>query len=204
MEYTLLLKGIIIGFALALPIGPIGILCIRKTIAHGHLPGMIIGLGAATADAIYGCVAAFGLTVISDLVVTQQIWLRLIGGAFLVYLGVKTFLAHPIEETPSTNGRGLLGTYVSTFLLTLTNPLTIFAFLGVFAALGLRDGNLSYEAAATLVLGVFLGSNLWFFILSYGVTLFRRRINSAGLGWVNRISGLLIILFGIIAIVSFR
>jgi len=204
LEYTLLLKGIIIGFALALPIGPIGILCIRKTIAHGHLPGMIVGFGAATADAIYGCVAAFGLTVISDLLVTQQMWLRLVGGAFLLYLGIKTFLARPFEEISSSNGRGLLGSYVSTFLLTLTNPLTIFAFLGVFAALGVRNGDLDYGSAATLVLGVFLGSSAWFFILSYGVTLFRKKINSTGLGWVNRISGFLIICFGIIAIVSFR
>lgn len=204
MEYVLLLKGIIIGFALALPIGPVGILCIRKTITRGHLPGMIIGFGAATADAMYGCVAALGLTFISDLLVTQQMWLRLIGGAFLLYLGIKTFLTHPVEEMPQANGRGLLGTYVSTLLLTLTNPLTIFAFLGVFAALGLRNGNLGYGSAATLVSGVFLGSALWFFTLSYGVTLFRKKINSTGLGWINRISGLLIILFGIIAIVSFR
>jgi threonine/homoserine/homoserine lactone efflux protein len=131
-------------------------------------------------------------------------WLRLIGGAFLLYLGIKTFLTHPVEEMPQANGRGLLGTYVSTLLLTLTNPLTIFAFLGVFAALGLRNGNLGYGSAATLVSGVFLGSALWFFTLSYGVTLFRKKINSTGLGWINRISGLLIILFGIIAIVSFR
>lgn len=204
MEYVLLLKGIIIGFALALPIGPVGILCIRKTITRGHLPGMIIGFGAATADAMYGCVAALGLTFISDLLVTQHMWLRLIGGAFLLYLGIKTFLTHPVEEMPQANGRGLLGTYVSTLLLTLTNPLTIFAFLGVFAALGLRNGNLGYGSAATLVSGVFLGSALWFFTLSYGVTLFRKKINSTGLGWINRISGLLIILFGIIAIVSFR
>lgn len=204
MEYVLLLKGIIIGFALALPIGPVGILCIRKTITRGHLPGMIIGFGAATADAMYGCVAALGLTFISDLLVTQHMWLRLIGGAFLLYLGIKTFLTHPVEEMPQANGRGLLGTYVSTLLLTLTNPITIFAFLGVFAALGLRNGNLGYGSAATLVSGVFLGSALWFFTLSYGVTLFRKKINSTGLGWINRISGLLIILFGIIAIVSFR
>jgi len=204
VEYVLLLKGIIIGFALALPIGPVGILCIRKTITRGHLPGMIIGFGAATADAMYGCVAALGLTFISDLLVTQHMWLRLIGGAFLLYLGIKTFLTHPVEEMPQANGRGLLGTYVSTLLLTLANPITIFAFLGVFAALGLRNGNLGYGSAATLVSGVFLGSALWFFTLSYGVTLFRKKINSTGLGWINRISGLLIILFGIIAIVSFR
>ena len=203
MEYTLLLKGIVIGFALALPIGPIGILCIRKTATEGHLSGMIVGFGAATADAVYGFIAAFGLTVISDALVTRQMWFRLIGGAFLCYLGVKTFLAKPAENAQGTNGKGFLGSYVSTFFLTLTNPLSIIAFLGVFAGFGLRNTDLSLGSAATLIAGVFLGSSLWFFLLSYGITLFRDKINATGLGLVNRISGLLIILFGIIAIASF-
>ncbi len=203
MEYTLLLKGIIIGFALALPIGPIGILCIRKTATEGHLSGMVIGFGAATADAVYGFVAAFGLTVISEALVTRQMWLRLIGGAFLCYLGVKTLLAKPVESSKGANGKGRLGSYVSTFLLTLTNPLSIIAFLGVFAGFGLRNTDLSLGSAATLICGVFLGSSLWFFLLSYGITLFRNKINAAGIGWVNRISGILIIVFGLVAIASF-
>jgi threonine/homoserine/homoserine lactone efflux protein len=203
VEYILLLKGIIIGFALALPIGPIGILCIRKTAAEGHLSGMIIGLGAATADAVYGFVAAFGLTVISDALVTRQGWLRLIGGAFLCYLGVKTLLAKPVDNSGGTNGKGHVGSYVSTFLLTLTNPLSIIAFLGVFAGFGLRNTDLSLGSASTLISGVFLGSLLWFFLLSYGITLFREKINATGLGWVNRISGALIIMFGLIAVASF-
>ncbi len=203
MEYTLLLKGIVIGFALALPIGPIGILCIRKTATEGHLSGMVIGFGAATADAVYGFIAAFGLTVVSDALVTRQAWFRLIGGAFLCYLGVKTYLAKPPENSKSANGKGHLGSYISTFLLTLTNPLSIIAFIGVFAGFGLRNTDLSLGSAATLISGVFLGSSLWFFLLSYSVTLFQERINATGLGWVNRISGLLIILFGIIAIISF-
>lgn len=203
MEYTLILKGIIIGFALALPIGPIGILCIRKTATEGHLSGMVVGFGAATADAVYGFIAAFGLTVISDALVTRQGWFRLIGGAFLCYLGVKTLLAKPPENTKILNGKGFLASYVSTFFLTLTNPLSIIAFLGVFAGFGLRDTDLSLGSAATLVGGVFLGSSLWFFLLSYSITLFRERINATGLGWVNRISGGLIIMFGLIAISSF-
>ena len=97
MEYTLLLKGILIGFALALPIGPIGILCIRKTAAEGHLSGMVVGFGAAAADGLYGFVAAFGLTIISDTLLSQQIWIRLIGGGFLCYLGFKTYFAKPPE-----------------------------------------------------------------------------------------------------------
>lgn len=203
MEYTLLLKGIIIGFALALPIGPIGILCIRKTATEGHLSGMVIGFGAATADAVYGFIAAFGLTVISDALVTRQGWLRLIGGAFLCYLGIKTLMAKPAESSQGSNGKGRLASYVSTFLLTLTNPLSIIAFLGVFAGFGLRNTDLSLGSATTLIGGVFLGSSLWFFLLSYGITLFRQKINATGLGWVNRISGILIIIFGVIAMASF-
>lgn len=203
MEYTLLLKGIVIGFALALPIGPIGILCIRKTATEGHLSGMIVGFGAATADALYGFIAAFGLTVISDALLTRQGWIRLIGGAFLCYLGIKTLLAKPSNNSQQVNGKGFLGSYVSTFLLTLTNPLSIIAFLGVFAGFGLRNGDLSIGSAATLIAGVFMGSALWFFLLSYGITLFRDRINATGLGWVNRISGSLIIVFGLVAIASF-
>jgi threonine/homoserine/homoserine lactone efflux protein len=203
VEYELFLKGIVIGFALALPIGPIGILCIRKTAAEGHLSGMVVGFGAATADAVYGFIAAFGLTVISDALVTRQMWFRLIGGAFLCYLGVKTLLAKPPENPKAANGKGLLGSYVSTFFLTLTNPLSIIAFLGVFAGFGLRGIDLSLGSAATLIAGVFVGSSSWFFLLSYSITLFRDRINATGLGWVNRISGLLIIMFGLIAIASF-
>ena len=203
MEYTLLLKGIVIGFALALPIGPIGILCIRKTATEGHFSGMVVGFGAAMADALYGFVAAFGLTIISDTLLSQQLWIRLIGGAFLCYLGVKTFIAKPPETVQPANGRGYVGSFLSTFLLTLTNPLTIIAFLGVFAGFGLRNSELSVGSASTLIAGVFLGSSLWFFLLSYSVTLFRNKINSTGLGWVNRISGLLIIVFGIVAVASF-
>jgi threonine/homoserine/homoserine lactone efflux protein len=200
---ALILKGVVIGFALALPIGPIGVLCIRKTFAEGHLPGMVVGFGAATADALYGFIAAFGLTVISDALVTQQMWLRLVGGAFLCYLGVKTYRAQPPNGSGSTNGKGLVASYVSTFLLTLTNPLSIIAFLGVFAGFGLRNSELSVGSAAALIAGVFLGSSAWFFLLSYGVTLFREKINAEGLGLINKISGILIVVFGVVAILIF-
>ncbi|HAL55697.1 MAG TPA: lysine transporter LysE [Bacteroidetes bacterium] len=203
MEHNFLLEGIVIGFSLALPVGPIGILCIRKTLAEGHVPGFIIGLGAASADAIYGCIAAFGLSVVSNLLLSQQIWFRLIGGVFLCYLGIKTFIARPANQSVPINGRGLLASYVSTFLLTLTNPISILAFIGIFAALGLGNG-LDLSSAWTLVLGVFLGSVLWFLTLSTSVTLFRDKISHVGLGWVNRISGILIIAFGVLAILSFR
>jgi threonine/homoserine/homoserine lactone efflux protein len=195
------LKGIIIGFAMAVPIGPIGIMCIRKTLTEGRLRGLIIGLGAATADLLYGCVAAFGLTVISNTLNSQRIWIRLAGGALLLFLGIRTFRAQPSDPKVPLNNSGMLRSYLTTVFLTLTNPVTIFAFIAVFASLGLGNG-LNYFSASALVSGVFIGSALWFLLLSSGVTLFRKKLNKSGLHWVNRIAGALIIITGIIAIVS--
>jgi len=199
MELMLFLKGIIIGFAMAVPIGPIGIICIRKTLTEGRVRGLIIGLGAATADLLYGSVAAFGLTVISDTLLSHRIWIRLVGGALLLFLGIRTFLARPKDPKFQIQNSGRLRSYFTTVFLTLTNPLTIFAFLAVFAALGLGNG-LSFFAASVLVAGVFAGSFLWFLSLSSGATLFRNKLDVIGLGWVNKIAGILIIISGIIAI----
>lgn len=201
MELTFFLKGLVIGFAMAVPIGPIGIMCIRKTLTEGRLRGMVIGLGAATADLLYGSVAAFGLTVISSTLISQRIWIRLIGGALLLFLGVRTFRALPRNSKIPINGSGVLRSYLTTVFLTLTNPLTIFAFIAVFAAFGLGNG-LSYFSASTLVIGVFIGSCLWFLSLSSGATLFRKKLDVIGLRWVNKIAGILIIISGVIAIAS--
>jgi threonine/homoserine/homoserine lactone efflux protein len=201
MDLTFFLKGIAIGFIMAIPIGPIGIMCIRKTLTEGRLSGLIIGLGAATADLFYGCVAAFGLTVISDTLTDQRIWIRIAGGALLFFLGVKTFRAHPKDPKLKTTGSGRLRSYLTVVFLTLTNPLTIFAFIAVFAAFGLGDG-LSFFSAAILVAGVFIGSCLWFLLLSSGTILFRKKLDLVGLKWVNKIAGILIIISGLIVIGS--
>jgi len=201
MAITDFLKGIFVGFAMAIPIGPIGIMCIRKTLTEGRLRGLIIGLGAATADLVYGCVAAFGITMISNTLVSQRIWIRLVGGALLLFLGVRTFRAQPTDPKFKIHSSGMLGSYLYTVFLTLTNPLTIFAFIAVFAALGLGNGLNSFSASA-LVAGVFIGSSLWFLLLSSGVTFFRKKLDLIGLRWVNRIAGVLIIISGIIAILS--
>jgi len=201
LDLVVFLKGIFIGFAMAIPIGPIGIMCIRKTLTEGRLRGLIIGFGAATADLLYGCVAAFGLTVISNTLFNQRIWIRLIGGTLLIFLGIRTFRTHPIDPKIAINNSGILRSYLTTVFLTLTNPLTIFAFIAVFVALGL--GHMTgYFSASTLVGGVFIGSSLWFLFLSSGVILFRKKLDIVGLRWVNRIAGILIIVSGIIAIVS--
>ena len=201
MELTFFLKAIAIGFIMAIPIGPIGIMCIRKTLTEGRLSGLIIGLGAATADMFYASVAAFGLTFISDTLSDQRIWIRIVGGALLLFLGIKTFRAQPKDPKIKISGRGRLRSYFTTVFLTLTNPLTIFAFLAVFAALGL-DSELKYFSASVLVAGVFIGSALWFLLLGSAAIFFRKKLDLVGLKWVNKIAGILIILSGFIVIGS--
>ncbi len=204
MDLGFFLRGLIIGFSIAAPVGPIGVLCIRRTLAEGSTSGLISGLGAASADALYGAVAGFGLTFISNILISQQIWLRLIGGVFLCYLGLKTFLTSPSTKATSSNGSGLVGAYISTFFLTLTNPITILSFAAIFAGLGVGSASRNYFSAGILVLGVFMGSALWWLILSRGVALLGEKFNLQRLKWVNRISGLIIFAFGLLALLSLR
>lgn len=204
MDIGFFFRGLIIGFSIAAPVGPIGILCIRRTLAEGSVSGLISGLGAATADAIYGFIAGFGLTFISSLLISQQIWLRLLGGGFLCYLGMKTFLTGPHKQSSSLKGRGLLSAYISTFFLTLTNPMTILSFMAIFAGLGVGSVGKGYIPAGLLVAGVFLGSALWWLLLSNGVGLLGKKFNLAGLRWTNRISGIIITAFGVWALLSLK
>jgi threonine/homoserine/homoserine lactone efflux protein len=199
----LLLRGMIIGFSIAAPVGPIGVLCIRRTLAQGRAAGFVSGLGAASADAIYGSIAGFGLTLVSGFLVAQQTWIRILGGLFLCYLGARAFLVEPDEQAPSPPSRGLAGAYASTLLLTLSNPMTILAFAAVFAGLGLAEaGGDDASAAAALVLGVFCGSALWWLALSGVASLFRERLDARALRWVNRISGMVVAGFGLAAMAS--
>jgi len=204
MSLSFLLKGLALGFSIAAPVGPIGVLCIRRSLAEGRQVGLATGLGAATADALYGAVAAFGLTAISSFLVGQKWGLGLIGGLFLCYLGVRTFLSRPAENSATVPSSDLLAAYSSTLLLTLTNPMTILSFVAVFAAFGLaRSPN--YVTATLLVAGVFAGSALWWLLLSSGVALFRSRMNPGWMQTVNRLSGGVIFAFGIYCLAtSFR
>lgn len=204
LDISFLLRGLIIGFSIAAPVGPIGVLCMRRSLAEGRASGLVSGLGAATADAVYGAIAGFGLTFISSILVSQQIWLRLVGGLFLCYLGLKTFLAKPAEQAASAKGKGLLGAYASTFVLTLTNPMTILSFVAIFAGLGVASARGNYVSAGVLVVGVFIGSALWWLLLSLGVSAFRTKFSLQGLRWMNRISGVVIMGFGLLALLGLR
>jgi threonine/homoserine/homoserine lactone efflux protein len=196
----LFLEGIGIGFAIAAPVGPVGVLCIRRTLAEGRTSGFVSGLGAATADTVYGSVAALGLTFVTNLLMGGESWLRLTGGAFLIFLGVRTFLTRPAERAAPAARSGLPGAYASTFFLTLTNPTTILSFAAIFAGLGAGDASGEVFSAMLLVPGVFLGSAMWWFVLSGTVGLFRAKLSVRGLRWVNRVSGAVIAAFGVLAL----
>lgn len=202
MELAFFIKGLIIGLSIAAPVGPIGVLCIRRTLAEGRLSGFFSGMGAATADATYGMIAGFGLTSISSFLIGQQTWLRLIGGLFLCYLGIKTFKTKPSDETISSNKHGLIGNYFSTFLLTITNPMTIISFAAVFAGLGIGTIQTNYFSSLVLVIGVFFGSGLWWLTLSTIVDVLGKRFNTQGLIWINKVSGIIVLIFGLIALAS--
>lgn len=199
-----LLKGLVIGLSIAAPVGPIGLLCIRRTLAGGPAHGFASGLGAATADAVYGAIAGFGVALVTDALIGGQVALKLFGGLMLLYLGWTTLRARPAERPAEAKGAaGLAGAYASTFLLTLANPATILSFAAVFGGLGVASGaSDSTTVAAVLVAGVFVGSALWWLALSASVGAFRRRVTPAAMLWINRASGAVLGGFGVAALAS--
>lgn len=201
-EIEVFLKGLIVGLSIAVPVGPIGILCIRRTLAQGRIIGLLSGLGAATADALYGGIAGFGLTFLSNFLIGQKIWFHLIGGGLLCILGIKTFLSMPAESGTSVEGSSFWNAYLSTFFLTLTNPMTLLFFVAVFAGLGIGSEIHHYVIAGILVSGVFIGSAMWWLVLVGFTGILQALFSFRRLQWLNRISGLIIIGFGLYAFLS--
>jgi len=202
MELPIIIQGIIIGVALAAPIGPISIISIRKSLTDRFLASIAVALGAATADAIFGLIAAFGVTTISSFLIHYQKFIRAIGGIFLAYLGAQTLQTTRIHATPTNKKQSLLTTYLSITVLTLTNPITILAFGALFTVFGLDELMTSTPAALQLVVGVFCGSAAWFIFLSAFIHFFKSRWKPGTLGLINRISGILLIIFGLLAVIS--
>jgi threonine/homoserine/homoserine lactone efflux protein len=194
MTGELFAKGLAFGFVLAATVGPMWVLCLRRTLARGVLIGFASGMGIAVADGVYGAIAAFGLTAISGFLLAHSFWIGLAGAAFLLYLGAKTLAAKPSEARVEANDQGLAGAFLSTLGLTLTNPPTILAFAAIFAGLGLAS-NSSYGSAGFIVLGVFLGSAAWWVILAAGAGRLRERIGPRQLRAVNVVAGLMILGF---------
>ncbi len=197
MLLVFFLKGIVVGIVIAVPVGPVGVMCVRRTVFAGKLAGFVSGLGAATADAVFGIIAGFGLTVVSDWLLGYQQWLRIAGACLLLALGGHSLLARQRSKFGSApNPESLSWYYASTFALTLTNPITILAFLAIFAAVGLTGAEATLGRAAILVLGVWVGSLLWWLALSFGVGYFFRSFEPRHLTWINRGSGAILFLSG--------
>jgi threonine/homoserine/homoserine lactone efflux protein len=194
--WVLFLKGMGLGISIAAPVGPIGVLCIQRTLKKGFSSGVFSGLGAATADLLYGALAGFGALWLGNHLIQLQTPLRLVGGVVLILLGVRAFFQK--EQAAAASGsRGLVGDYLSTFLLTLTNPITIFSFAAVYGGLGLSAGETSAWQMALLVLGVFIGSVTWWLILSSVVSSLRGRLKPLFYTIINKTAGLVLIGFGI-------
>jgi threonine/homoserine/homoserine lactone efflux protein len=198
VDLSLFGRGLVLGFAIAASVGPISLLTIRRTLAHGRIYGLASGMGVALADGTYGAIAAFGLTAISSVLVSGRVVLGLVGGAFLVLLGWRTMISRPSEAASVADRPGLVGAFLSIFGLTMTNPMTILSFAALFAGFGVV-GTGGAEAAL-VVAGVFCGSASWWLLLTSVVSALRSRVTLRWLTWVNRASGVVVVGFGVAVI----
>ncbi|MGD9741796.1 MAG: LysE family translocator [Dongiaceae bacterium] len=200
MTIDLWLRGFVIGLAIAAPVGPIGVLCMRRTLNIGRLAGFVTGLGAAVADGVYGAIGAFG-TALAALLVDRQEWIATVGGIVLLWLGIAGMRRPPaeVDAAPSRGAVDLAGYFGSTFLLTLANPATILSFAAIFASVGLGSTP-DAGSALQLVAGVLLGSAAWWLFLSLAVGAVRHRLRATATAWINRISGLVLVGFGLWAL----
>ena len=188
-EAALFAQSLLIGLSIAAPVGPIGLLVIQRTLQRGARVGLATGLGAAVADALYGAVGAFGVSWVIDALVGARVPLALGGGAFLLWLAWRTWRAAPATQAAQAGGGGLVASFAGTFVLTLSNPATIFSFIAVFGTLGAR---LAGGSPWTMIAGVLAGSALWWLLLSTGVARLRSRFDARAQAWVNRGSALLL------------
>lgn len=193
-EVPVFLRGMAIGFVMAAPVGPVGLLCIRRALADGRVAAVAAGLGAAAADTLYGAVAAFGLSFVSGFLVTQQSALKLFGGAFLLLMGWRSLMAEPTLVPAARQGPGLIKDFLTTLLITLTNPGTMFGAMGVFAAMGAAEMS---DHSALLVAGMFAGSATWWLLLSAAAGAVRSCFTPLWLKRLNQGSGMTILLFGV-------
>lgn len=201
LDLPIPIRGLIFGFTIAAAVGPITLLVIRRTIEHGGLYGFASGLGVATADASYGAIAAFGLTALTSVLMSGRTLLGLVGGAIIVVLGLRIVLSRPTGPAADIERPGLVGAFASIYALTMTNPLTIILYAGVFAGIGLSAGA-SFLDAAALTLGVWLGSTLWWVVLCSFLAWLRGRVSMRAMLWVNRLSGAALVVLGVLAVIG--
>lgn len=200
-DLPLPLRSLIIGFTIAMAVGPITLLVVRRTIEHGGVYGLVSGFGVAAADATYGAVAAFGLTALTSLLVSAHTLLGIVGGAVIIVIGLRTMATRPSGPAIDAARPGLLAAFASIYALTMTNPLTIVLYAGIFAAIGLGAGG-GFLDAAIATSAVLLGSGLWWVVLCSVVAWVRGRVSARVLVWVNRVSGAALVVFGAVAAIA--
>lgn len=202
MTLLLFIKGIAIGLGVAIPIGPVGILCIDRTLTHGKASGIATGIGAAIADGVYGAIAAFSVTFVTNHLIPYQHWIRAGGSIILIYLGIKIFREIPKRKHPHIRKKDLITDCISTVFLTFTNPMTVISFLTIFAAMGLRNLSRDTISGSALVAGITAGSILWWLIIVFVANKFEKKMTLTKLRNVNRITGMIVVAFGIIMAIS--
>lgn len=205
MNLQYIFDGIIIGFSASVPLGPIGVLCIQRTLNKGRMSGFFSGLGAAFSDTIYAIIAGFSLSFIVNFIEERLMLIQIFGALILIFLGVRIFLSNPaVQLRKQKKGKGnLFQDFISTFFITVSNPLAIFLFLAFFASIGAVKPGDSVINHLILIGGVFGGASLWWFILSSIINLFRSKINLRRLWWLNKIAGATIVILVVIAFVIF-
>ncbi len=205
----LFMKGLLIGIIIGVPVGPVGALSVRRVLIHGPIYGLTSGLGASVADLVYGSIVAFGLTFISDFLIHYQFWFRLFGGMMILLIGIKIYQSRlqfndMDAEKENKNVHSHIGAFLSTFLLTISNPTTVVSFLVIFAGFGLKGLDNNYTGALQLIAGVFAGGGLWWILLTYITNKYKARINDHNLKKVNKVFGSIIILFGVSIVLAIK
>lgn len=202
MPVYYIIQGVLIGFVVAVPVGPLGLLCFNRALAMGAICGLFSGLGVASADALAASLVALGISFVPSFFTEHQVLLRLAGGVFLCYLGWKIYGTKPKEQPGLGKVNGLVNAYATTFFLAISNPATILSFIAIFAGWHVPSLQGRYFATALLALGVFIGSLLWWIGLFIGMSVFRGKFNLRTLGWIHRVSGALILGFGVVVLLS--
>jgi threonine/homoserine/homoserine lactone efflux protein len=204
MDLFFFIKGIIIGILASIPLGPVGVVCIQRTLNKGRASGFFSGLGAAGADTLFALIAVLGLSFIINFVEEHQFYFKILGGLFMIFLGYKVFNTNPVTQIRKQrrNQNNLFEDFISVFLLTLTNPIAVFIFIAVFASLGILTEELNYYIAFYITSGISAGAAIYWFSLSSLVNAFRKKFRLKSLWWINKLSGISILLFGVAALIS--
>ncbi len=203
MDLTFLVNGLGFGVMVSAPLGPLGVLCIQRTINKGFLSGLVSGFGAAMADIIYASIAGFGISIIADFLEAQQLIIRALGGIVLIVLGYMIFMSNPVNQLRRHKAKksSYLGDFISSFFITITNPLTVVVFGVAFTSVGLNQGH-SLQSVILILTGVFLGALFWWTGLTFLVNVFRSKIRLRNLWWINKITGVLVAIFGLVVFIS--